>query len=123
MKTILRLLCLSLAGLTLADPAAAQDAARGQQLFSQCTACHTAQPPSSADGPSLRGVVGRASATLADFRYSRPMARAGLTWDEAQLDRYLADPQALVAGTRMAFSGLPSAADRADLIAYLKSLQ
>jgi cytochrome c len=104
-------------------PAAAQNAERGRQLFNQCSACHTVQAPSGADGPALAGVVGRASASLADFRYSRPMGRANLTWDEATLDRYLASPQEVVPGTRMAFAGLAQAADRADLIAYLKSLQ
>lgn len=104
-------------------PAAAQNAERGRELFQKCHACHKLQPPSGADGPALAGVVGRASARLDDFRYSRPMSRANLTWDEATLDRYLAEPQALVPGTRMAFDGLPSAADRADLIAYLKSLK
>lgn len=108
--------------ITLAWPALAlaQDAARGRELFVQCAACHSLQPPSTADGPALAGVIGRASGSVADFRYSRPMSRAGLTWDEATLDRYLAEPQAVVPGTRMAFSGLAQAQDRADLIAYLK---
>lgn len=104
-----------------AVPAAAQDLERGRGLFQQCRACHTVQPPSGADGPALAGVVGRPSARLDDFRYSKAMARARLTWDEATLDRYLAEPQAVVPGTRMAFEGLPQAADRAALIAYLKS--
>lgn len=112
-----------LLGLAAALPALAQDAERGRQLFTQCAACHNLQPPSGADGPALAGVLGRASASLADFRYSRPMGRANLTWDEATLDRYLEAPQSVVPGTRMAFSGLPQATDRADLIAYLKGLK
>ncbi|MFO1272757.1 MAG: c-type cytochrome [Rubrivivax sp.] len=104
-------------------PAAAQDLERGRQLFEKCYACHNVQPPSGNDGPALAGVVGRASASLEDFRYSKPMSRANLTWDEATLDRYLADPPTVVPGTRMAFDGLPNAADRASVIAYLKTLK
>ncbi len=109
--------------LVAALPAAAQNAERGRELFQKCHACHNVQPPSGADGPALAGVVGRASAALDDFRYSRPMTRANLTWDDATLDRYLAEPQSVVQGTRMAFDGLPGAADRADVIAYLKTLK
>ena len=61
-------------------PAAAQDLERGRQLFEKCYACHNVQPPSGNDGPALAGVVGRASASLEDFRYSKPMSRANLTW-------------------------------------------
>lgn len=112
-----------LLGTVLALPALAQDAARGKQLFEGCAACHRVQAASGADGPSLLGVVGRKSATLDDFRYSKAMAKAELTWDETQLDAYLAAPQSVVPGTRMAFSGLPETADRADVIAYLKTLR
>lgn len=119
----MRVLSCFLASLVVSLPAAGQDVERGRQLFNQCAACHPAKAPSGADGPALAGVVGRGSAVLTDFRYSRPMSRAGLTWDEATLARYLADPQAVVPGTRMAFAGLEREADRADVIAYLKSLK
>lgn len=111
------------ATLWLALPAAAQDAERGRALFQKCQACHNLSPPSGADGPALAGVVGRRAAALDDFRYSKPMGRANLTWDEAMLDRYLAAPQAVVPGTRMAFDGLAHAADRVDVIAYLRTLK
>ena len=109
--------------LAIALPVAAQDAERGRALFQKCYACHNLSPPSGADGPALAGVVGRRAASLDDFRYSKPMGRANLSWDEGTLDRYLADPQAVVPGTRMAFDGLAQAADRADVIAYLKTLK
>jgi cytochrome c len=99
-------------------PAAAADAAHGKVVFQTCAACHTDKPD--AIGPSLRGVYGRKSAALADFRYSNAMTRANLTWDDANLKAYIKDPQAKVKGNRMPFGGLSSDADIDDVIAFLK---
>jgi cytochrome c len=101
-----------------AMPAAAADAAHGKVVFQTCAACHSDKPD--AIGPSLRGVYGRKSAALADFRYSNAMTRANLTWDDADLKAYVKDPQAKVKGNRMPFGGLSSDADIDDVIAYLK---
>jgi len=103
----------------LCGPAVAGDAAHGKVLFAACAACHTEKPD--AIGPSLKGVVGRKSAALEDFRYSNPMKRANLTWDEANLREYLADPQAKVKGNRMPFGGLSKPDDVDDVVAYLKT--
>ena len=84
-----------LGALTLAvAPAFAADANHGKQLFTACAACHTEKPD--ALGPSLKGIVGRKSASLEDFRYSPAMKRANLTWNEGNLKDYLTDPQAKV---------------------------
>jgi len=99
-------------------PAAAADAAHGKVVFQTCAACHSDKPD--AIGPSLRGVYGRKSAALSDFRYSSAMMRAGLTWDDAELKAYIKDPQAKVKGNRMPFGGLSNAADIDDVIAFLK---
>jgi cytochrome c len=102
----------------VATPAVAADAAHGKVVFQTCAACHSDKPD--AIGPSLRGVYGRKSASLDDFRYSPAMQRANLTWDEADLKAYIKDPQAKVKGNRMPFGGLSSDADIDDVIAYLK---
>src|ERR1700692_2051415 len=101
-----------------ATPAAAADAAHGKVVFQTCAACHSDK--ADAIGPSLRGVNGRKSAALLDFRYSSAMMRAGLTWDDADLKAYIKDPQAKVKGNRMPFGGLSNAADIDDVIAFLK---
>jgi cytochrome c len=101
-----------------ATPAAAADAAHGKVVFQTCAACHSDKPD--AIGPSLRGVYGRKSASLQDFRYSNAMTHANLTWDDANLQAYIKDPQAKVKGNRMPFGGLSSAADTDDVIAFLK---
>jgi cytochrome c len=109
----------SLLAMTIATTAAlAADAAHGKVVFQTCAACHTDKPD--AIGPSLRGVYGRKSAALPDFRYSNAMMRANLTWDDANLKAYIQDPQAKVKGNRMPFGGLGSDADVDDVIAYLK---
>jgi cytochrome c len=102
-----------------AGPAAAADADHGKALFQTCAACHTDRPD--ALGPSLKGVVGRKSAALEDFRYSNPMKRSNLTWDEGNLRDYISDPQAKVKGNRMPYGGLTDTKDVDDIIAYLKT--
>ncbi len=112
---------LVLAGLALAEPAAAQNAAAGAIVYKRCAMCHAidrAKP--SGLGPNLAGVVGRKAGSLPKFAYSKPMAAAGFVWDKAKLDAFLARPQAVVKGTRMAYPGLPSAKDRADVIAFMQ---
>jgi cytochrome c len=95
------------------------DPARGEQRFVDCAACHAPQPGVANVGPSLQGVFGRKAATLADFRYSPALKRSGITWTPATLDTFLADPQKAVPNNRMPYAGMPNAADRADLIAFL----
>ena len=104
-----------------AGATAAADAEHGKALYQTCAACHTGQPD--ALGPSLKGVVGRKAAALEGFRYSNPMKRANLIWDEDNLRAYIRDPQAKVKGNRMPYGGLTDANDVDDIIAYLKLLQ
>ena len=101
--------------------ARAADLAHGKQVFATCAACHTEKPD--AIGPSLKGIVGRRSAALDSFRYSGPMRRANLVWDEMTLRQFVADPQAKVAGTRMPFDGLSDPKDVDDVVAYLATLK
>jgi cytochrome c len=104
-----------------ANPVAAADAEHGKALFQTCAACHTDRPD--ALGPSLKGVVGRKSAVLEDFRYSNPMKRANLVWDESNLRAYISDPQAKVKGNRMPYGGVTDPKEVDDIIAYLKVLK
>jgi cytochrome c len=117
------LLAVSMAGAVLAAAAShAQDASAAGGPFNQCSVCHSVDG-SNGTGPTLKGIVGRPSGAVPGFRYSRAMKAAAITWDEAALDRYLTDPQALVPGNVMPFSGVSDAAQRAAIIAYLKTLR
>ncbi len=114
-----RLLALAGAALVaMLAPAAAADAGHGKALYPTCVACHTEKPD--AIGPSLKGVFGRKSAALDNYRYSNPMKRANLTWDAANLRDYIVDPQARIKGNRMPFAGVKNPKDADDLVAFLE---
>jgi len=105
-------------------PAQAEDIwQRGRDLFEPCRACHAAEPGAEAQaGPSLAGLIGREVGGDPGFDYSPVLAdafKAGLRWDEARLDRFLADPEGMFPGFWMAMRGIGSAADRAALIRFL----
>lgn len=116
-------LLLALAGLACADAAIAADANAGKAFFGQqCALCHSAAPGDNggAQGPLLHGVFGRPAAT-GNFNYSQALQAAGLTWDAATLDRFLAAPTDLVPGTSMVIP-IQNAADRENVIAYFEAL-
>lgn len=101
--------------------------ANGRSAFRPCAACHALAPPDSAAGkmrlvgPNLFGVYGRRAAALETYAYSPALREAGLVWDEATLDAYIQNPRAVVPGTRMVYQGEPDAAQRAAIIALLRS--
>ncbi|GMN03014.1 c-type cytochrome [Erythrobacter sp. MTPC3] len=102
---------------------AADLVAAGEAAFSLCSSCHVAEPGQpSAAGPNLHSVVGREAGALDDFAYSDALTASGITWDAAQLDRFLTDPSAAVPGTSMAAGAVADADRRAAIIAYLASL-
>lgn len=97
------------------------DAVAGKRVFMRCMACHNvkAGAPNKV-GPNLFGVVGAKAAKVAGFRYSAALAKSNITWTGATLDKWLTRPASVVPGTSMVFAGLPNAADRKAVIAYLK---
>jgi cytochrome c len=102
----------------------AGDAANGKVLFQhRCSVCHSVNPNGGVSvGPDLAGVVGRKSGSVAGYSYSGAMRAAGLVWSPSELNQFLAAPNSLVPGTRMAVH-ISDAQNRRDLIAYLKSLK
>ena len=107
---------------------AAPSVASGKRWFGRtCQNCHSTDIGVNKIGPSLRGVVGRKVASVPDFTYSDSMkANAGAgagTWTPEALDAYLKDPRGDLHGVKMYFKGLAKAKDRADMIAYLKTLK
>jgi cytochrome c len=101
------------------------NAAAGEQAFRRlCTACHiaTAEGPRRL-GPTLFGVVGRHSGSVPGFTYSRGNREADLVWTPEVLFEYLRNPRAMVRNTTMAFAGIRDDQERANVIAYLQTLQ
>jgi cytochrome c len=105
--------------LPLAAARADGDPARGEARFQECAACHRLEAGTNEVGPSLHGIFMRKAAELQDFRYSPAMKRSGVVWTAETIGQYIADPQAMIPANRMPYAGMASAADRADLIAYL----
>ncbi|HLJ64796.1 MAG TPA: cytochrome c family protein [Stellaceae bacterium] len=98
------------------------DAEAGKQTFKQCALCHTTEPDKNKIGPTLFGIIGRPSASIASFNYSDAMKNFKQTWTPELLNTYLKEPRATVPGTKMIFIGLKDDKQRADVIAYLETL-
>jgi len=105
------------AALALAAMPAAGDAARGEQVYERCLACHALAYDRV--GPRHCGLIGRRAGSVQGFAYSEAMQQSGIVWNAKTLDRFLADPPGEVPGTTMTYAGVADARDRADLIAYL----
>ena len=102
---------------------AAGDPVAGQRVFAtHCATCHATEAGQNKIGPSLAGIVGSKSGTVTGFNFSAGMKNADITWDDAELDKFLANPTGDVHGTKM-FVNLPSESDRQNVIAYLHTLK
>lgn len=98
---------------------AAADAAAGEKVFGKCKSCHKIDG-TDGTGPHLNGVVDRAKGASAGFGYSDALlAVSDQVWSPENLNGFLENPKGYMPGTKMAFAGLPKAADRANLIAWL----
>jgi cytochrome c len=114
------------ASLVLANGAMAAggNAQSGQQVFQRCAICHSHERgEGNRLGPNLFGIVGRKAGSVASFSYSPAMKNAGFVWTDQKLNAYLKSPPAVVPGNRMAFAGISSESDRANLVAYLDTLK
>ena len=118
MRAVRRGLVVALALGAVTSAHAAPDAARGEQIYVRCMACHAL----AADrvGPHHCGLIGRRAGSVVGFDYSPAMKRSGIVWNAKSLDRFLAKPLAMVPGSTMTYDGIADAQERTDLIAYLQ---
>lgn len=92
--------------------------------FAMCKACHSVgRGGPTLVGPNLFGIAGAAAAARPGYAYSPAMKAAKLRWDRARLDAYLADPRAVVPGTKMVMPGIKDPAKRKEIIDYLATLK
>ena len=102
------------------------DAARGQKAAAKCAACHNfVEGAGSKVGPDLYNIVDRAKGSVEGFGYSAAMkehAAKGEKWGYEELDHFIANPRGYMKGTIMSFAGIAKPEERADVIAYLRSL-
>ena len=101
----------------------AGDPTAGKTVFAaHCAVCHATAPGENKIGPSLAGIVGSKSGTVPGFDFSAAVKDANVTWDDANLDKFLANPTGFIHGTKM-FVNLPSETDRENVIVYLDTLK
>lgn len=116
--TILVALLVSTAG---PGPATAEDDAAKIAFNNHCRSCHSFKKDDNRLGPSMYGIFGATAGQVAGFRgYSGGLT--GLTWDEATLDRFIANPSSVSVSTNMIYPPVADAAQRAKIIAFLKSI-
>jgi cytochrome c len=95
----------------------------GQILFNNaCRTCHTLRDGDNRLGPNLHKIMGRKAGSLAGYGYSSALKGAGITWDKATLDSFIANPDQVVSGHSMRpYGGIASADERAKIIAFLEA--
>jgi cytochrome c len=99
------------------------DPAKGQAAAKKCQACHTFEKggPNKV-GPNLYGVVAAAKGHVQTYDYSAALKGKGGDWSFEDLDAFIHNPKGFIPGTKMAFAGIPAADERANVLAYLRSL-
>jgi len=103
---------------------AAADAAAGEKVAKKCTACHSFdEGGANKVGPALYDIVNRPIGGHGGFGYSEVLAAMSSdTWTFENLNAFLLKPKDFAPGTKMSFAGLKKTDDRANLLAYLRSL-
>jgi cytochrome c len=122
MRRLSAVACIILTGVAAA--AAAEPGGDGKTAFNNyCRTCHSTKAEDNRLGPSLHGIVGAKAGQAAGYaNYSQSLKQSGLTWNEATLERYIADPEAVVPNNSMKpYKGIPDAAVRKRIIEFLKS--
>jgi cytochrome c len=106
---------------------AAADVAKGTTFAKRCAACHAFEKDAGNKvGPNLWGIVDRPIASVAGFSYSEAMVTysegGAKLWTYDELSAYLENPKGHIPGNKMAFPGVKKEEDRANVIAYLRTL-
>ena len=98
--------------------AVGQSTGGGKETFEKrCGGCHALDRDK--EGPRLRGVYGRVAGSVDSFQYSDALKKSKITWTDETLEHWLTDTEKLIPGNDMTFH-VEKAAERADIIAYLK---
>lgn len=125
--TLAAIAAAALTALAHTPAVAAGDAAAGEKVFKKCAACHSVEQGKNKTGPSLYGVVGRKAGST-DFKRYKGLKGVDFVWDEVTLNEWLTNPKKFVKAhtenksTSMSFK-LKNADDRANVIAYLETVQ
>lgn len=101
---------------------ASADAAKGEQSFKKCAACHNATPGGPhALGPNLHAIMGAPIAAKPGFAYSDALKSKGGTWTWEAMSEWLKSPKSFAPGTKMTFAGMGDPQERANLMVWMNS--
>ena len=96
------------------------DVDTGKKVYKKCAACHSiAQDGKNKIGPKLYNVVGRATGSISDYKYSKALASYGKEWTFEELNGFLTKPSKWIKANKMGFAGLKKDEDRASVLLYL----
>ena len=101
---------------------ASADVTKGAKVFSKCKACHKLDDGAKGTGPHLYKIVDRAVSSVDGYGYSGALAAVAEVWTISELNGFLENPKNYAPGTKMGFAGLKKPEDRANVIAYLNSV-
>lgn len=109
---------------SLAEQQQSGEVTSGQLAFNNaCRTCHSVKEGDNRLGPNLYKVFGRKADSLPNYNYSDAMSSADFVWDKTKMERFIADPEAVVPCNKMKpYGGLASAAVRQEVIAFLDFL-
>ena len=99
------------------------DVSKGAKVWGKCKACHKLEDGANATGPHLYAIVDREVASVSGYNYSGALVKVAEVWDIDSLNGFLENPKTYAPGTKMGFAGLKKPDDRANLIAYLDSVE
>jgi cytochrome c len=111
--------CAGLLRFTVGMPAPADE---GKVAFNNaCRTCHSLKADDNRLGPSLYGIMGAKAGQSKGYAYSQSLRQSGVTWNEATLERWIENPEAVIPNNNMKpYSGLADAAVRKKIIDFLK---
>ncbi|MBC6496938.1 MAG: cytochrome c family protein [Alphaproteobacteria bacterium GM7ARS4] len=99
------------------------DATEGKRIAAKCRTCHSFEKNGKIKiGPPLWGIIDSPAGAYFGFSYSKGLKQKNIHWSPHNMNLFVQDPQDYIPGTKMKFAGIRDAIDRANLIAYLQTL-
>ena len=109
----------------ISNQATAGNVEAGKRVAAKhCVVCHSFEKGGKlVYGPNLFGIVGKPAGAIEGYDYSTALKNSGLTWTDKNLIGFMANPEQFVKGTKARFPGLKTAKQKADILAYMKTLK
>ena len=121
---LITLFAVSVMVIVASEAFAAGDIAKGNKLAKKCKTCHTLnEGGKNRLGPNLFDILDKPAGAVKGYKYSKALSASGIVWDESTFTDFVTKPKKVIKGTKMSFKGIKKATQRADLLAYFKTLR